>query len=311
MPTALPATSDFTGSTVTEGQFKTSISAQRDYLSGLLGTDGAAATALSSLGVPFNGVSNKTAAYTVVEADRGKLINCSNGSWTLSLTAATTLAAGFEIAVKNSGTGVITIDPSTTEQIDSATTTTLAANESCVVICDGTGFVTVARSSSGVPSGTLIDYAGTTAPTGWLLCYGQTISRTTYASLFAAIGTTFGVGDGSTTFALPDMRGRVAAGIDDMGGSAASRITSAGSGITGTTLGAAGGSQTHTLTTTQMPSHSHSVAIIGSGSLFKGALQDVFADGAPGATLGTSAAGSGGAHPITQPTIMLNKLIKT
>lgn len=58
----------------------------------------------------------------------------------------------------------------------------------------------------GVPSGALMPYAGSTAPTGYLLCDGSAISRTTYASLFTAIGTSFGAGDGSTTFNLPDTR---------------------------------------------------------------------------------------------------------
>lgn len=69
----------------------------------------------------------------------------------------------------------------------------------------------------GAPSGVVLPFAGSTAPSGWLLCFGQAVSRTTYASLFAAIGTAFGVGDGSTTFNLPDMRGRVPGGKDDMG----------------------------------------------------------------------------------------------
>lgn len=63
-----------------------------------------------------------------------------------------------------------------------------------------------------------------TDPTGWLRCYGQAVSRTTYAALFAAIGTAFGAGDGTTTFNVPDLRGRAVAGKDDMGGSSAGRL---------------------------------------------------------------------------------------
>jgi microcystin-dependent protein len=69
------------------------------------------------------------------------------------------------------------------------------------------------------------------------------VSRVTYSGLFLTISTTYGVGDGSTTFNLPDLRGRTIAGEDDMGGTAANRITSAVSGITATTLGATGGNQ--------------------------------------------------------------------
>lgn len=100
------------------------------------------------------------------------------------------------------------------------------------------------------------------APSGWLACGGQAVSRTTYAGLFAAIGTTYGVGDGSTTFNLPDGRGRALFGLDNMGGSAASRLTAGGSGITGTTLGASGGNellQSHTHYVSD-PGHSHGVS---------------------------------------------------
>lgn len=112
----------------------------------------------------------------------------------------------------------------------------------------------------GTPIGGLFDYAGSTAPTGWLLCYGQAISRTTYAALFAVLSTTFGVGDGSTTFNLPDCRGRVAAGKDDMGGSSANRLTNQSDGLNGDTLGATGGTETHTLTTAQLAAHTHAAS---------------------------------------------------
>ncbi|MBB2164345.1 hypothetical protein HLH26_07275 [Gluconacetobacter sp. 1b LMG 1731] len=85
--------------------------------------------------------------------------------------------------------------------------------------------------------------AGPTAPPGWLLCDGRLVSRTTYAALFAVVGTRFGGGDGSTTFALPDLRGRAVFGLDTMGGTAAGRVTRAGAGLDGTQLGARGGNQ--------------------------------------------------------------------
>lgn len=114
-------------------------------------------------------------------------------------------------------------------------------------------------------TGTVLPFAGAAAPNGWLLCYGQAVSRTDYAILFGIIGTTFGAGDGSTTFNLPDLRGRVPAGKDNMGGTPANRLTTAGSGVDGPTLGAAGGSQAHTLTTAQMPTHAHGVTDPGHG----------------------------------------------
>jgi microcystin-dependent protein len=111
-------------------------------------------------------------------------------------------------------------------------------------------------SPSAVPIGAVLDYAGTTAPnSNFALSYGQAISRTTYAGLFAQVGTTFGVGDGTTTFNLPDTRGRAIFGVDNMGGSAANRITVAGGNFDGTVLGGTGGSQNHTTTIAEMPVH--------------------------------------------------------
>ena len=147
------------------------------------------------------------------------------------------------------------------------------------------------------PAGVVLPFAGSTAPTGWLLCFGQAVSRTTFASLFAALGTSYGAGDGSTTFALPDLRGRIPGGKDNMGGSAASRLTTGGSGVNGATLGAVGGAEIHTLTNAQLPT-----SAIGTGG-------STIARGSTVSDLQTI--GSGQAHNNTQPTIILNYIIKT
>lgn len=183
--------------------------------------------------------------------------------------------------------------------------------------------VTVAQLSgfSSLPVGAVIDYAGTTPPTGFLLCFGQAVSRSTYAALFAVLGTSFGAGDGSTTFNLPDLRGRVAAGKDDMGGTAAGRLTSAG-GVAGATQGASGGAQSVTLTEAQMPAHNHGVndpghrhtaASITSGGLNGGDGFLLFDDrqtsiNTTGITIQNK--GGGQAHPNVQPTLILSKIIK-
>jgi len=182
------------------------------------------------------------------------------------------------------------------------------------------------------PIGIMMDYAGSTAPTGWLLCYGQAVSRTTYAGLFAVIGTLFGVGDGTTTFNVPDARGRVVAGKDNMGGTAANRLTTSSGGVDGATLGAVGGSETHTLTTAQIPAHthtgttdssgnhSHTVSYVDRGDGFGSSPAMSSAAGAETKTTSTAgahthtfttgSAGTGGAHANVQPTLVLNKIIR-
>lgn len=162
----------------------------------------------------------------------------------------------------------------------------------------------------GVPSGALMAFAGSAAPTGWLLCYGQAVSRATYAALFTAIGTTFGVGDGSTTFNVPDLRGRVAAGDDNMGGTAANRLTTAGGGVDGATLGAAGGAETHTLTTAQMPAHTHTMTGFTNRNTASGGSEMIVSTGGS-STWTSSSTGSGGAHPNVQPTLITTYIIKT
>lgn len=189
--------------------------------------------------------------------------------------------------------------------------------------------------NSVIPIGSRVGYCGTTAPTNWLFCNGQAVSRTTYSALFAVISTTYGAGDGSTTFNVPDYRGRVGAGKDDMGGTTAqNRVTSAKSGINGLALGATGGTQTHTLTSDEMPEHTHAGSADsagahthqvkegryegGGGTLASGddytnnihAYSDTSSNGAHTHTLSINSAGSDAEHQNMQPTIIENVIIK-
>ncbi len=182
-----------------------------------------------------------------------------------------------------------------------------------------------------LPSGIINPFAGITAPDGWLLCYGQAISRTVYSDLFIALSTTYGVGDGSTTFNVPDLRGRTVAGLDNMGGTDAGRLTTAN------TIGTTTGTETITLTSAEMPSHTHTQNAHGhvvSANSFASDLQIVvgpigadgnkysFTDSGNDASSNTAViyardttatnqnTGGGGAHNNMQPTMTINYIIK-
>jgi microcystin-dependent protein len=153
-----------------------------------------------------------------------------------------------------------------------------------------------------VPTGTVSAFAGSAAPTGYALCDGSAVNRTTQAALFGVIGTTYGIGDGSTTFNLPDLRGRVVAGFGE------SLL-----GATADTLGEDNGliadTKEHTLTEAQMPSHTHSSGL----SFASGTIQypGVIGGGNKLVSSNTTATGGDESHNNVQPTIILNYIIKT
>ncbi|AWM02528.1 phage tail protein [Bradyrhizobium amphicarpaeae] len=191
-----------------------------------------------------------------------------------------------------------------------------------------------------IPIGGSIDFWGTAAPnSSFALMYGQAISRTTYSALFALVGTIYGTGDGSTTFNIPDLRGRIAAGKDDMGGSAASRLTLAYFGTSAAALGAVGGSESKALITANLPAYTPSGTITGSvispigvrmrspattgttdagtvsagvsGGTDLGSQSLLISSSSLSATF-TGAAQGGSSSPVAipQPTIISNKLLR-
>lgn len=139
--TALPSNADFNTSTNTEGQVKTAITNLLAYLVGILGADGTLSTALDTLGALGGNYVAKTAAYTVQIADRGQVIDATTGTWTLSLPTVASAGAGFSLILRNSGAGVITIDPSGAELIDGAITLAIPAGQAALIICTGTAWV--------------------------------------------------------------------------------------------------------------------------------------------------------------------------
>ena len=150
-----------------------------------------------------------------------------------------------------------------------------------------------------VPIGAIGIFGTTSIPSGWVLCFGQAISRTMYAKLFGILGTAFGSGDGSTTFNVPDCRGRYFLGKDNLGGSSANRVTASQA----DNLGQSAGAETHTLTTAEIASHTHTQRASGNGFAFPGTDGSFRHNASPNATDGNTGnnSGGGGAHNNVAP----------
>jgi microcystin-dependent protein len=153
-----------------------------------------------------------------------------------------------------------------------------------------------------LPVGVVQAYAGATAPTGFLLCDGSAISRSTYSDLFNIIGTTYGVGDGSTTFNLPDLRGKHPMGYD----STQTEFN---------TLNKTGGEKKHTLTINQIPAHDHSISHVAVGLNAPGynTWEENLASGTGltyKASAKTNQTGDGQSFNVLDPYITMNYIIK-
>lgn len=267
-------------------------------------------TLASSYGRPTTPVLSKATNYTVTSDDYGKTIACdaTGGNVQITLPSAITVGNGSSqsnwIIIQNVGSsGTCTATAVGGQNINGSTNYQLTSQfDQIFLISDGAnwrgltqdvadGSVTTAKLDSSVLGqfvkvGSVVAWPGTSCPTGYLSPFGQAVSRTTYATLFDEYGTTYGSGDGSTTFNLPDMRGRVVAGLDNMGGTSANRLTdSTTQGLNGDTLGDTGGEEAHTQTSSELVSHTHGVGTYQSAGHLHGA-----------GTLGGSATTVGSAH---------------
>lgn len=153
-----------------------------------------------------------------------------------------------------------------------------------------------------IPKGVINTYAGSIAPNGWLICDGSAISRSTYSDLFNVIGTTYGIGDGDTTFNLPDLRGKIPVGYD---------ISDNDFNVAGKT----GGEKTHTLTINEMPEHYHDIG--NEGAILYGGNRAYFSSTGSISTWTNNEAhshtknkGNGQPHNIMQPYVVMNYIIK-
>lgn len=241
--------------------------------------------------------SGDSSASSVDLYDNGSLgvrINC-DSTKNLELMAGGRTGADMIVLASNGNVGIGTTSP----------TETLHVNGNLKV----TGTVDVGSSGFSVSSGFVLPFAGGTAPSGWLACSGQAVSRTTYSDLFAIIGVIYGAGDGSTTFNVPDSRGRIIMG--DEGNTALRTPDDLES------VGDTGGSQTHVLTTEEIPAHKHFMSLTG------GCDDDNCAGGYGAyrvmsnrrwydhANQVTKNTGGGGAHNNIQPSIVMMHIIKT
>lgn len=191
-------------------------------------------------------------------------------------------------------------------------------------IADLANTLAPAITGGGQPIGSTVGWVLNTNPTdsNWLICDGKAISRTTYATLFALVGTTWGAGDGSTTFNLPDLRGRV-----QLGGNNVSLPNGKNATYATRSLAATGGEETHVLTTNELPTHTHTLTDPGH---FHASNSGAFVTSTAGADAGTTGTnyrteantasvatgitiantGAGAAHENLPPFLVMNTIMK-
>lgn len=256
--------------------------------------------------------------------------NETSHTWTPSSLIATANTGGYPVHISQGGEG-ISLFGVATDGLDAFEVNKKTILNNDVSISNNldikgsinnqtSGIVTLGNVYGGPGLAGIIQmFAGSTAPIGWLICDGSAVSRETYSILYSIIGDTYGAGDGSTTFNLPDLRGRVPVGIG----------TGTASDATAHTLGQTEGTETHTLTTAQMPSHTHyniidatdktswdgRIKYITAKSLLSDSTYKYRSASASGnyyvRSAVTDSSGSSTAHPNMQPYLGINFIICT
>jgi microcystin-dependent protein len=248
---------------------------------------------------------------TLALADLGNTVVFSGASAaTLNLPAVATVPNGAGWLIRNAGSAALTIDPNASETINGLSVLVLPPGMTAEALRNGAGWTAMIH-GFGRMVGEYVPLAAGTLPPLCVWPNGQNLSRASFAALFGALGTTYGAGDGSTTFGTPDIRGRGLFALDNLGGTAANRITSGVSGIAGATLGAAGGDErigTHGHTGSQA-AHNHTindpghVHILGGSSLGSGSTGY---SGAPAGANPTNSATTGITINNATPAITIN-----
>jgi microcystin-dependent protein len=217
-----------------------------------------------------------TTDYNVQASDDQVLlqVNPTSGPITITLPVLTSSDAGWSCRIiKVGGNNPMFIVPPSGNLVSGELITTKARRRIPYVqmLVTWSGGVFFVERAARIPIGTILDFAGANLPMGYEWANGQALSSASYPEYNTLIGGT-----------TPDRRGRVAVGRDDMGGAAAGRVTNAGSGVDGATIGAAGGTETITLITANLPPYTPAGTIAASGSI-TGSSSDITGNnGGPG-----------------------------